>query len=232
MGPVCLRECTTWESLGKVWCTEQSNKCTHIVDKCVAKVWRSCGTIMKTGGRHLGLNPIVSLKLWKSIALPSMLYGCELWRISGKELKRLEKAQNMMVRIIQGLLPGTSGSAGRGMLGMWTIQCEIDKRKLFFLGRTINATGNPLYRVLFYRRLICWKWDFRSSMTGFIPDIIFILRKYNLFCYMEDFVENNQFPSKNQWKSIVTQSLRVVHEYIWREKICTHPQLSLYAIVH
>ena len=55
------------------------------MDNSIAKVWRSCGTIMKAGGRELGLNPLVSLKLWKVIALPSMLYGCELWRLSGKE---------------------------------------------------------------------------------------------------------------------------------------------------
>ena len=87
---------------------------------------------MKAGGRELGLNPLVSLKLWKVIALPSVLYGCELWRLSGKETKRLEKAPNLMVCIMQKLLPGSSGYACRGMLGMWDFLSEIDKRKQFF----------------------------------------------------------------------------------------------------
>ena len=49
------------------------------VDNNIEKVWRSCGTIMKAGGRELRLNPLVSLILWKVIALRSMLYGCKLW---------------------------------------------------------------------------------------------------------------------------------------------------------
>ena len=183
MGLIRIKECTTWENLGKVWCVEKSNKCSHIVDNSIAKVWRSCGTIMKAGGRELGLNPLVSLKLWKVIALPSMLYGCELWRLSGKEIKRLEKTHNMMVRIMQGLMPGSSGYACRGMLGMWDILSEIDKRKLFFLRMLINSSGTPVYKVMFHRRLIRWKWDFKSATTGFIPDIIHILRKYDFFCY-------------------------------------------------
>ena len=123
-----IKECTTRKNLGKVWCVEKYNKCSHIVNNSIAKVWRSCGTIMKAAGRELGLNPLVSLKLWKVIALH---IWCELWRLSGKEIKRLEKAPNLMVRIMQGLLPGSSGYACRGMLGMGDILSEIDKRKQF-----------------------------------------------------------------------------------------------------
>ncbi len=232
MGLTCLKECKTWENLGKVWCVEKTNQCSHVVDNSIAKVWRSCGTIMKAGGRQLGLNPLVSLKLWKIIALPSMLYGCELWRLSVKEINRLEKAQNMMVRIMQGLLPGSSGSACRGMLGVWNIRSEIDKRKLFFLGMLINSSGTPVYKVMFYRRLIRWKWDFKSATTGFVPDIIDILQKYDLLRFINDFIDNAEFPRKNQWKKIVIESVQMVYEQIWREKVCSHLQLGIYATVH
>jgi hypothetical protein len=96
---------------GKAWrkCGVLKNPKSACILLTRAKLWSSCGTIMKLGGKSFGLNPLVSLKLWKSITLPSMLYGCELWRISKKEIKRLEKAQNMLVRIMQGLLPGCSG---------------------------------------------------------------------------------------------------------------------------
>ena len=70
---------------------------------------------------------------------------------------------------------------------LWDILSEIDKRKVFFLGMLINSSGTQVYKVMFYRRLISWKWDFKSVMTGFIPDIIDILHKYDLFCFMNDF---------------------------------------------
>ena len=40
--------------------------------------------------------------------------------------------------------PGTSGSAARGLLGMLSIEAEIDRRKLYFLGRLINISAGVL----------------------------------------------------------------------------------------
>ena len=49
-------------------------------------------------------------------------------------LVEVEKVQNITVRITQGLLPGTSCSAARGLLGLLSMEVEIEKRKLHFLG--------------------------------------------------------------------------------------------------
>jgi hypothetical protein len=43
---------------------------------------------------------------------------------------------------------------------------------------------------------------------------------------------NTEFPRKNQWKKIVIQSVSKVYEQIWCEKICSHLQLGIYAMVH
>jgi hypothetical protein len=52
----------------------------------------------------------------------------------------------IMLRIMQGLLPGTSGSAARGLLGILSIEAEIDKRKL---RRLINIGAGVLCRRVF-----------------------------------------------------------------------------------
>ena len=43
--------------------------------------------------------------------------GCELWHLDRHVVSELEKVQNITVRIMQGFLPGTTGSASRGLLG-------------------------------------------------------------------------------------------------------------------
>jgi hypothetical protein len=48
---------------------------------------------------------------------------------------------------------------------LWDILSEIDKRKVFFLGMLINSSRTQVYKVMFYRQLISWKWDFKSVMT-------------------------------------------------------------------
>ena len=48
---------------------------------------------------------------------------------------------------MQGFLPGTSGSASREFLDLLLIEAEIDKRKLYFLGRLILMSYGPECRV-------------------------------------------------------------------------------------
>ena len=71
------------------------------------------------GCRFSGINPITSSKLWKRVVLPKMLYRSELWQLTKQKCLMLEKCQNIFVRVIEGLLPGTSGSAARGLLGLY-----------------------------------------------------------------------------------------------------------------
>ena len=113
------------------------------------------------------LNPVIAADLWKRIGIPKILYGCELWHLNRHAVSELEKVQNITVRIMQGFLPGTSGSASRGLLGLLSVEAETDKRKL------------PC-RKIFLVRLIRWKWNRTSNLTGFLPEIVRILLKYDL----------------------------------------------------
>ena len=131
------------------------------------------------------------------------MYGSELWRLKTPHIIELEKIQNITVQIFQGLLPGTSGSAACGLLGLYSVETEIDKRKLYFVARLINMRPGLPCRRLFFTRLIRWKWENTNMVTEFIPDIIKLLEKYNLLDYMLQFLKTNQFPTKQNWKNIV-----------------------------
>ena len=41
---------------------------------------------MKMGAHYGGLNPIISVELWKRIGIPKMLYGCELWQLNRQDI--------------------------------------------------------------------------------------------------------------------------------------------------
>ena len=70
------------------------------------------------GCRSGGINPITASKMWKRVVLPKILYGCELWLLNKAKCLMLKKCQNVILSVIEGLLPGTSGSAARGLLGL------------------------------------------------------------------------------------------------------------------
>ena len=137
-----------------------------------------------------------------------------------------------MLRIMQGLLPGTSGSAARGLLGMLSIEAEIDRRKLYFLGRLINISAGVLCRRVLFIRLARWKWNHRNNITGFVPDIVCILTKYDLLDYLMEFVSTNCFPTKKNWKKIVNLRVYEKYNYVWQEKIKRNKQLYRYSQVN
>jgi hypothetical protein len=132
-----------------------------------------------------------------------MLYGSELWQLNCKDIVELEKVQNTTVRIIQGLLPGISGSAARGLLGSPPIEAEVDKRKLYLLGRLILMSHGVPCRKIFLMTLIRWKWNHTNTLKGFIPNIVRILLKYDLMDFLTGYILSDQFPSKSAWKKIV-----------------------------
>ncbi len=122
---------------------------------------------------------------------------------------------------------GTSGSAARGLLGLWSIGAEIDKRKLLFLRRLICASEHCIHRRVFLIRLIRWKWN-PDEITGFIPDLIGILRKYSLWEYIDNFLQSGDFPSKSEWKKLVMESIKHVENESWKMKVQRYDQLRLY----
>ncbi len=59
-----------------------------------------------------GLNPITSLKLYKSIVLPRALFGCELWNaICVTNMRKLETIHHFCLKYMQGFRNRTRSDA-------------------------------------------------------------------------------------------------------------------------
>jgi hypothetical protein len=156
------------------------------IENAIKECYAAGVELASVGCRSGGINPATASKLWKRVVLPKMLYGSELWQLDRGKCLMLEKCQNIFVRVTEGLLPGTSGSAARGLLGLWSIEGEIEKTKLSFLGRLINSSHDLAQRKLLMVRIIRWKYRKKNS-TGFVADVMRIVRKHNLWSYIKLF---------------------------------------------
>ena len=145
----------TWSNLGEILDIDKDS--STVISSAVDKGREVCFFLMSLGSWYGELNPITASYLWKQISIPKFLYGSELWELSKTDIIELERVQNIMLRIMQGLFPGTSGSAARGLLGMLPIKFEIDKRKLYFLERLINIGAGVVCRRVLFIRLVRWK---------------------------------------------------------------------------
>ena len=82
---------------------------------------------------QISLNPLTSLKLYKSVILPTFLYGCEVWNnMSTSTLKSIEVFHHYCLKKIQFLPKTTRSAMCQTLLGVGSLLSEVDKRKIMF----------------------------------------------------------------------------------------------------
>ncbi len=102
-------------------------------------------SLMSAGVCPAGSNPICGIKIWATVGLPTMLFGCELWsNITKTEHEILERVDRFAAKRAQGLAPSTRSEATIGSLGLWTIEGHIDKIQLMFLHRLLSLKQTNL----------------------------------------------------------------------------------------
>ncbi len=102
LGSRVISEKESWFNLGKIW--HINNESSAFVSKAVTRGREAGMVLMKMGAHYGGLNPIISVELWKWIGRPKMLYGCELWQLNRQDIFELEEVQNITVHIMQGFV--------------------------------------------------------------------------------------------------------------------------------
>ena len=83
-----------------------------------------------------GLHTLSCQKIYKCIVLPNALYGCENWsHISEEKMLTLERAHRYCIKYMQGLHRWTRTDIALSLIGIHTIESEIDFRKLILFGQ-------------------------------------------------------------------------------------------------
>ena len=80
--------------------------------------------------------PLTAKHIYKSIVLPKSLYGCEVWsQLSPTQLSSLERAHCFCAKFMQSLPRNTDTDVTLSLLGLNSIEVEIDYRKMVFWGQ-------------------------------------------------------------------------------------------------
>ena len=152
-------------------------------------------------------NPLVYLKIWKQGCIPCLLFGSELWNIT-PDIEKLERCQRLFVRKVFYLPNHSDGLSLQSISGLTSVELQIDIRKLFFFARIVRNDGmSPVVRDIFRFRA---KEYFRNPdciPTGFMGDIVGLLKKYDLHSYFIMWINADLFPSYSSWKRIVNKKV-------------------------
>ncbi|MES9879941.1 MAG: reverse transcriptase family protein [Sedimenticola sp.] len=201
------------------------------IKEAVRKLKGSFLGIVNSGVHEHGLHPLTSKKIYKSVVLPRALYGCELWNnLSLTDVESIERAHRFCVKYIQGLAERTKTAVAFSLLGMSTIESEIDAIKLRFLGQLCHLSCDSRIKNIFLNRLTNYDSN-PGEALGFIPDIHRVLRKYLLTHVLHSYSESGIFVSKYAWKSQVSAKIHERETNNWRSNVARDAGLNTFALI-
>ena len=224
MGQLKIMEKEEYSHLGIV--CNKYNKNSYDVKCLDGKLRGTFFGLIKDGIHRNGLNPLTSYRIYKSIVLPRALFGSEMLNpLSENDLLVLERTHRLCLKHVQGLHLRSRTDIVLGMLSAFPIEAEIDKRKLLFLGQLCRLEGNCAVKQLFVLRLCAFVNGL--SFTGFLPDVVNLLHKYNLYYVLQSYLNTGVFPSKFDWKRSIASKVsnHFIHE--WNVRTSSY-QFSIY----
>ena len=131
-------------------------------ERCAAG--RSAFFALNAVGSRFGcLHPVTSHRLYSTLSLPIMLYGCELWSISKTESLMLERVHRKILRTIQGLPVRCPSVALTSLLGSRDISSFISQQQLTFINSIASMSTTDLPRLILEQRLT------NPLLSGIIP---------------------------------------------------------------
>ena len=171
------------------------------------------GKLIGCGLNKNGLSPLTSSHVWHRMALPSMLYSCELWgELPQNQINTFEKVQKTVAKSLQGLNWRTHDEITRGLIGWYTISGYINKAKLNFIYRLINSSG--IVKWIFLHRIYCCIFD--THNCGITYDLFNVMRQYDLHTFLYAYLYGGDFPLKQVWKSLVKDKIEMSETRIWQ----------------
>ncbi len=153
------------------------------------------------------LHPLTLLKLYRTIVLPKALYGCELWNnLTSSQITTLERAHRFSIKFIQSLPKQTRTDIAQSIIGINSLEYEIDKKKLLLFGQLCLLNPDTCIKRIFSVRVMGFAADSRKQ-RGFIPDIFRLLEKYSLLDYVNSYITSGNFVSMYTWKYTLNRAV-------------------------
>ena len=84
---------------------------------------------------------------------------------------------------------------------------------------------------IFISRLLLYLNNCTTISGGFIPDIIKIVRKYDLFSYVDNFVKTSSFASSNKWKYLIKSSGIAFEEHCLHERFNIDTDFAYFRLI-
>ena len=121
----------------------------------------------------------------------------------------MERAHRFCIKYMQGLHRRTRTDIALSMIAIYSIESEIDFKKLILFGQLCRLNFEHWIRVVFLNRVCSYSVN-GTKQIGFIPDIVSILGKYGLLDVFTAYKRDGVFPSRLTWNKSVRKKIRKI----------------------
>ena len=177
----------------------KETKQTRLIHRIVSKTARKSMYALLGSGMHgkNGISPIITVQMWNTFVISRLLHGIELLDVRKKDLEDLEVYQRKILKQLQALPERTTSVAILGLVGVKTIEAQIDIK---ILTTFLNIAKDPssLEHQLAHRQLLIKP---ENSCSWFIK-VKQSLHKYDLpepVCLLHD-IRHQERKSKKKKK--------------------------------
>lgn len=116
-------------------------------------------------------------------------------------------------------------------LGLWSLEAVIDKFKLLFFGRLCRSKSGTTPKKLFNMCISEFIMD-ENIEHSITYNLITTLVKYDLFSFLETYVNEDYIPEKVLWSKILRQSIELYEENRWKSSLENRNELKRYSKIH
>ena len=149
----------------------------------IAKATAAFGRLVKRLWTNNGIQLNTKIGVYKAAVLTSLLYGCETWTLTKKQVRRLEKFHQSTLRKIARIkwFHKVTNYEVLSRCNISSLQSMIDKARLRWTGHVIRMKDDRIPKALLYGRLTTGTPK-RGNYNTYLNNVKSTLRECDISC--------------------------------------------------
>lgn len=216
LGTEILQQVLSAKHLGTILVTVKNADVVEY-ERRLTEARKTVYSFLSLGDWRSPVSPLSAAKVYRSKALPIMLYGVGVSNMSEKAKATLENGHWMIAKHIQGISPKTPNVAVLRTMGWLSMEAYIHVEQLSFLVSVIQLHPDNLYkrvaRYLFMGYVIA---NGQNNGNSPMTVILKTAKKVGLFDQVCEAFEEGIVVTKYEWKRRINQTVSEYDERKWR----------------
>ncbi len=163
--------------------------------------------IQAIGSISVPVTPVISSKLYKSVCIPKLLYGCEVSKLSQQTIDDLELFHVKAAKTLQHLPDCASNCGSLITIGWPSLMSYVVIAQMLFLWKILLLPMSNLYKTVIVNIIMKIVNESEQNLYSPTANILQICKKYNMMDIIINCILSGEYISITQWKRIVKENV-------------------------